>query len=405
MKTKPGLPLRSLLCLLLCLALLPALVKAAPAKPGATIDLGSHLFESAPHVVDAFAVSPQVCALLYQSPDEGLLELIFFDLEGQKVQDSVPLQGAQALLSKSWQGGSLCLRLYPAGWEEGQPLLTACINPDQTVTFGTAPDAETLLPGGEVAILTAQDGSLVAKDIKTGREDLLIKGIPPSFFTPQGQADYASYQAYQPVADDVGFDGKDEFGFPLPFALPQDPQSYAENEMWLVRSFHFYQPLDAQRFVYAAYGWEWGAGFGMYDLNTNTDHRFTGRGTLFGLKGGVLTGTSLQADPDSLQTTPLPGVITAQLEAVTAMEDGVVTYDLSPDGRLLAIAGLDTREEGAPMLRISDLKTGQALYEAQASATGALAQRVVFLDGARVMVLLLPGEGGPASLQVFALTE
>lgn len=403
MKNRRWRPLRLLLLLLLCLALLPQLAQAEPFLATTSIDLGRVLNESALHLVDAFVVNEQACALLYQSPGEGQLELIFFDLVGLKALHSVLLSGAESLLSRAMVGETLCLTFTPKGWEEGQPLLSACVQPDLTVTFGTTRDDEVLLPGGQTAILTAEDGSLVAKDVQTGQETLLIKGIPPSFLTPSGQPDYQSFLQYQPVKDDVGYDGQDAYGMQL--TLPKTQQEYEENEFQLVRSFHFYQPLSATRFVYAAFGWEWGAGFGVYDLAKKSDHRFTGRGSLFGLKDGKLISTTLIADTQTLQSSPLPKNITGQLEEVVAMEDSVVAYDIAKNGRLLAIAGLNTREEGAPVLRVSDLNTGRALYEAQPLSPDALPQRVAFVGSNRVLLFLLSEEGGPASLQLYTFSE
>jgi hypothetical protein len=208
---------------------------------------------------------------------------------------------------------------------------------------------------------------------------------------------------YVPCADDVGYDGKDMDGFELPFQHPLDEEGFYDNMMWFGRFFSMRQPLDEHRFVYAASGWEWGAGFGVYDLSTNTDHRITGRGYLYDLAGNMLFGSTLKADINTYETYQLPEAVQEQFAQVSAMEDGIVNYDLSPDGALLALTGLRSRDADHRALIVTDTTTGDLVRGYVIDNPSANENRVSFYGDENLMLLFTPEEPGEAYLYLVDL--
>lgn len=216
---------------------------------------------------------------------------------------------------------------------------------------------------------------------------------------------YETFLKYVPCWDDVIYDGTYKEGYPFPITFPIDEDTYYDNDLWLWRDFYVYKPLDEYRFVYRVFGWEWGAGYGIYDLRTHTDHRITGRGYLCGMAGNTLYGSALMADANTYESSPLPKTVQEQLNEASAMEDGVVDCDISPDGRLLALTGMKSRRSDASTVTVTDIRTGDIIKAYDIHNPFAWEYSVSFYGDTRFMLFFRPEEHGSAYIYLFDLEE
>ena len=363
------------------------------------IDLRPALGEDAQEIVGAWMLDRDSCVLHRLASDTGDEELIILNLQGPSVRarHAIPMTSYMKQLSRADGGATLLFET--AGQGDGSAsALSVQIRPDGQVSMVSLWDGPTPMADGQLAVSTDSGGSLLATETATGSQRLLLQGVPDSM--TQDDA-YARYLQYQPCADDVGYDGRDAEGNPLGLQLPLSEAAFEENYTWLWRSFYLHAPLDAQRFVYAAFGWEWGAGFGIYDLKTGQDHRFTGRGQLYGQYGNKLIGSSLIADVDSLEVRALPESIQEQLRQVSAMEDGHVNYAIPPSGSLLALTGLKSRQPDAHTLTLTDINSGKLVFSYDIEKPDASEDSISFLDDSRFLLFMSPQEGGSAYLYLF----
>ena len=324
------------------------------------IDLRTALGDDALTVEDAWMLNADVSVIIRQFPEIGGCELVLLDLRGLSVLSRTPVSHAEY---DSWhrpdrEDDALYLLFTPEGfnWDDpGFSFVKAIISPDGTVdTSASVPSRRTVMPGGKTAVREADDGSLYAVDPATDGEELLIQGVAGF----QGEYSYEAYLGYVPCRDDAGY-SVDEDGEPLPVPFPLDEDSFYDYWPFFYRAFTVHKPLDEHRFVYTVSGWECGAGFGVYDLRTRTDHRITGCGFFYGVRGNTLYGSSLTANADTYESSPLPETARKQLGEINAMEDGRVDYDISPDGRLLAFAGMKSREDSANTVTVTGILTGE----------------------------------------------
>ena len=116
----------------------------------------------------------------------------------------------------------------------------------------------------------------------------------------------------------------------------------------------------------------------MYDVFTQSDRRIIGTGDYFGRRGNILCGTNIMADCNSYEIKQLPTSISEQFEEVMAMEDGIILYDISADGKYLALTGLRSRKDGASDIAISDMATGDAVFTRNFAETDAEIYSVSF---------------------------
>lgn len=354
----------------------------------------------------AWMLNADVCVILLTPEDEGC-EIVLLDTRDLAILSRTPVPNADDLYDEGWEEGGFSLVLSPQDWDGSgffpPSYIKAVIAADGTVDVSVTQSRLTVMPGGKTAIRDADDGSLYAVDLATGGEELLIQGVA-------GEDDMGSYEAYLnyiPWPDDTGYDVKDEEGNPLPF--PLDEESYHNNAIWLYRSFHVYKPLDEYRFVYTAYGWEWSAGFGVYDLRTRTDHRITGvEGRFYGMGGNTLYGSALMADADTYEASPLPDKVRKQLEELEALEemqyDWQVAEDISPDGRLLALLDMAS-EDGDSTVTVTDLRTGNLLKAYEIYNPFANKDTVAFCGDTRLMLFCTPRDLGSAYLYLFNVGE
>lgn len=373
----------SLVILLCCLFVLPAAIGqsacVSPA-PGITqVDL-TKVFNQDQVIEGAWMLDESRCLLLTSRRDTQVYGLSLFNLNSCQASTLSTLPQDLSFLRQRFSNGQLQLHFQPLAEE-----MVLVVTVDQAGKVATSKQ-----PGGVLTLQEAwsfrsgDDGSLVFINPATGQEEELVQGLPSPYSPSGAGASYEDYLAYQPHKDEIGFDGGVE-----PFlSFPVDKATFAENQLWFWRSFYPVLALDEYRLVYVVMGWEWGAGFGVYDMGTLSDHRITGRGYFHGLAGNRLIGTYLMADLVTYQTSHLPQVIQNQLAEINAMEDGFVISAFSPNGDLIALAGLDARRSGEKTLLVSYLTTGKLLHGLDFSHLGLDVMGVSFYTNSKILLNL-----------------
>lgn len=348
------------------------------------IDLRDILGDEAMDVKDAFMLNSDICVILKSLQEDEGYEVIPIDLPNDTILSRTPVPYAedQYLCSDSGKEGNV-LELWIAS-QENRPRLgdepwedtiiysyiKINVSPDGIVDVGELlPNRLITMPDGKTMIHDAEDGELYAIDIETGEEKRL--NIP--------------YHEY--------------------------------DEGLSVRDFLVIKPLDEHRLVYSIFCWEWYAGYGIYDLKTHTNHRITGDGAFFGVRGNTLFGEFLQTDADTYEASLLPKPVQEQLAETTHMETGhLVHCDISPNGNLLALAGmnrvynlrypnmeLDSRYSHA--LTITDIQTGDIVKSFDIYNPLASESTISFIDDTRVMLFYAPEDLGSAFIYLFDIEE
>ena len=372
------------------------------------IDLRMVLGDDVLAVEDAWMLNTDASVILRQLPEIGGYELVLLDLRDLLVLSRTPIPHVRYYWHpQGWDDGVFYMLFPPKGSDMSDPAFSyikAVVEQDGTVDAGSsAPGRTTVMPGGKVTIREVDDGSLYAVNLDNGEEELLIQGVAGY----GGEYSYEAYLGYVPCRDDAGYNAGED-GEPLstpPFPLDED--SFHDYWPFFYREFYVYKPLDEYRFVYTAKGWEWGAGFGIYDLQTHTDHRITGSGYFYGARGNTLYGSFLTANADTYESSPLPKTVRQQLGEINAMEDGRVDYDISPDGRLLALTGMQSRYGDADdhTVTITDIQTGKVIQAYDIRNPFASEYRVTFYDNTRFMLFFQPEEFGSAYIYLFDAEE
>lgn len=258
------------LALLVCLYQNPAYAELRTIVPEGVreIDLRTVLGDDALEVSEAWMLNTDIFVCLRNQPEDEGCELIVLDTQNGLILSRTPIPHIDYPDGQHWDAGVLTLwfKIWgnTADWEpyDRAPTdyFTASVSLDGTVDVSVITQSGyTIMPGSKTAVREANDGSIYAVDLATDEEELLLQG---------STARYDAAQKYVPFGDELP-DAPEghEFQF-YPFQ-PGD-----------TRMFYMYKPLDEHRFVYQVKGWEWGAGYGVYDLRTRTDHRITGRGGL-----------------------------------------------------------------------------------------------------------------------------
>jgi hypothetical protein len=171
-----------------------------------------------------------------------------------------------------------------------------------------------------------------------------------------------------------------------------------------IRDFRYVTPLDDHRFVYGIKAWEWEAGFGVYDLQTHTDHRVTSHGYFLGVAGGYIFGSTLKADANTYTTSALPESLWSMLEFIYSIKNDYLDHSISPDGKLLALTG--RYSSYAPYdightVTITDINTGEIVKTYDLGHPRADESTVAFYDDTHVMLLCWPEEFGSAFIYLF----
>ena len=319
------------------------------------IDLRVILGDDAREVKKAWMQNADICILLRSQPEDEaekygptLYELIVLDMQYLSILSRTPVPNASYYFHQGREDDAFRFWFTPIevtleepqddslSWmdDAARSYICVSISRDGTVDIGDSVRSElTVMPGGKIAIRTAIDGSLYGEDLTTGKEDLLIQGIPRELWQPntpeelQTVAAFEAYAKYVPCWDELeDWDDKEELDF------------------YNTREFHVSKPLDEFRFVYTVSSWEWSAGYGIYDLQTRTDHQITRQGDFFGMVGDTLFGESLKASINTYESARLPELVREQFEAAARRDTGaLVDCDISPDGKSVALTGMMAR--------------------------------------------------------------
>lgn len=362
------------------------------------IDLRTVLGDGAQHVKNVWMLQDNRCIILQTRyvEEEGFEHtIVFWDVEHRSILSQASVSRAEYQTWPGWDDGAFYL-LFALEQDTSSGTgpseyryKRASISLDGMVSVDDdMPDRLTMMPGGKTAIRDGADGGLYAVDIATGKEQLLLFGISVADMFAAG---FNTIAEYVPFWDEYR---DDEY-----------PYDLVDMNIYFVRDFYVYAPLDEHRFVYGVNGWEWGVGYGVYDLRTRTDHRITGRDYFFGIGGDWLFGEALMADANTYETFPVAASVQEQFGWVMAQENGHVAYNISPDGRLLALTGMKSRREDASTVTITDLQTGDALIDYNIDNPFAYEYSVDFYDDTHLMLFCRPQEHGSAYLYLFDLTE
>lgn len=382
------------------------------------IDLRKILGDDALGISNAWMMNENVCVLLRSPLEDGEKELIWLNLQDLSILSRTPVPYEGFFAGQGWEDGTLCLLFEPDGqdfysheyyytYDPEITYIKAIVAQDGTVSFDGASSKLTLMPGGDTAIREGHYGSLYSVDMDTGEERLLIQGTAG----PYGIVSYEAYLKYVPFRDDEGFYEEDANGNLISLPFPQDEESYPMYGAY--HGFSMYKPLDEYRFVYVGYGWEWGTGFGIYDLQTNTDHRITGRESFFGMVGNTLYGSILSADANTFASSTLPQPVQDEFERVVDSWWGgsVADYDISPDGMLLALLDTQSMREGsaagseAHTVTITDIQRGDLVKTFDIDNPFATESTVSFYDDTRLMLFYRPEDLGSAYIYLFDIAE
>jgi hypothetical protein len=361
-----------LLSCLLVLSLSAGLAQPARAKdvPSTTlktlsssnINLSKCLGYEAAHAANAWMLNDEVCVVLLRPPEADYAELALVHVEDVQVLSRTSVAGISYLRECRWDDDVLYLVFAPPYSEDTGVIpeyIKASIAQDETVSLDTVPSDGIIMPDGDTFIHEA-GGSLYAIDLLTGGNTLLLQGVPDPYSDSFQGDTYEIFQQYEAGPDEMWYDGTNEDGYPLSLAI--DEETFYDNEIQFWRNYHVVKALDDSRFIYAVYGWEWGAGFGIYDLKTHTNYRITGRGYFYDTVGNTLYGSYLTADSETYQSTPLPLALQEQFEKVNAQVDEVTDYSVAPNGRLVAFMSDLPDESDYKLLSVMDAQSGNTLW-------------------------------------------
>ncbi len=174
----------------------------------------------------------------------------------------------------------------------------------------------------------------------------------------------------------------------------------------LMRGFRVCKALDAHRFLYRVYVWEGdGAGYGVYDLATRTDHRITGRGAFLGMGGNTLYGDMLMADADTYETSTLPEVSRNQMEQINGyFGSDYIHHDISPDGRLFALFNRET--DDVYTITVTDIRAGKVVWMHEVKDVAWTPYwQMAFRDETRLILFHEPLNEGSPHIYLIDLSE
>ena len=379
------------------------------------IDLSTIFGDDVQYIEDAWMLNANICAILQRLKfDEGYdNEIIVLDMKNRSVISRTQIPRISSPDRQGWEDGvfymSFILRQEPriywkdmTDWSQynNYAYIKASISPEGKVELSDIMQkCYTVMPDGKAAVYTADDGSLYAIDLVTREEELLIQGIPKVLVWPESSLYVDSLDVmptYVPFWDELPSDDWDEIkdgSFPF----------IADDLEMTIREFDVVEPLDEFRFVYKVNGREWGNGFGIYDLQTRTDHRITGRGMFIGMRQDTLFGASLKADANTYKSSPLPKSVQEQFTRI-AWILGLKHYDISPDARLVAMArpmsNLKGADYGIPVT-LTNIQNGDIIKNYNIGNSYATEQTLNFYDNTHFMLFCKSEKHGSAFIYLF----
>ncbi|HML39019.1 MAG TPA: hypothetical protein PKA19_16620, partial [Bacillota bacterium] len=344
-------------------------------------------------------------------------EIILLNMQNRSILSRTPVPNVYYNYRQGWEGDAFYLLFEQEGMRRYDPTpscIKVTVARDGTVDIDdSAPSRLTVMPGGKTAVRTANDGSLYAVDVATGEEDLLIQGVPGlGLLWDEGYTD-DEIEEYFPFFDE---DYRDAVAAYVPFwdELPENWEelndssypfeSTVGSDIFSIRQFHVEAPLDEHRFVYCVSSWEWCNGYGVYDLQTRTDHRITGRGYFYGVAGDKLFGSTLMADANTYETFPLLESVREQFTEIYNF-DSPAGYDISPDGRLLALTSMKSWDSGASNVTITDIETGNIVKAYDLLNPFATVSSITFYDNARLMLFFRAEDLGSSFIYLFDIEK
>ncbi len=366
------------------------------------VNLSKIIGSEAEHAANAWMLNEEVCALCLQPPEDESMEVLLIQMKDVAVLSRHPVPGATYLEGYGWDGDTFYMEFmaWDAENEDAPPKrIRVSVATDYVVSVREVSRSSITMPDGQTIIREADDGSLYADNLLTKESNLLLQGVRAPYTADLQEVPYELFLQYEASPDEVGYDGTDMEGNPLPFALPIDEQTFRDNDIWFWRNYHAVKALDDSRFVYTVSGWEWGAGFGIYDLKTHTNYRMTGRGYYYGMVGSTLYGSSLAVDSETYQAKPLPPTVQAQLEKVSALMDEVTVYDISPDGKMMAFLEDVSEDAEYKLMTILDAQTGNTLWVEEVLEGFSGSFNIQFYGNARLMIYAR-AEDEPAQLML-----
>ncbi len=366
----------------------------------AEIDLGDIIGNDAVYAESAWMLNPDVCVVYLSLPDEERVEIVLVDVNNAQVLSRTAVSDVSYPNKTGWEEGSFYIVFAPPYTEDASADAAdtrVSVAQDGTVSVCSVPRNCITMPDGTV-IRAENDGLYSIKYLTEEAEEsaLLLQGVPHPYASNFQDDAYEAFQQYEACPDEVGYDGTDEEGLSLSIAFPMDEDTFNDHAIWFSRTYNVYKALDDTRFLYTVSGWEWGAGFGIYDLATRTNHRITGRGYLYGMAGNKLYGSALVVDSDTYQSEPLPLAIQEQFKKVSALVDEVTVYDMAPDGKLIAFIESCPDEESA-LFTLMDAQTGGTTWQSEMPEGFPDNCRIRFYGNAQLMIFA-KAEEEPAQL-------
>ena len=307
-------------------------------KEALEVDMREVLGDAMSDVADARMLTPQVMGILVKSAGAKSYELFLYSVEKKRILSHHLLNTAMDVDSVEVEGNTLKIMLYRAEnaqEEEVREWLKITATKDGIITMETiVPDDGRLItmPGGETVIREGDDGSLYCVHSITGKEEELLHGISYEALEKKG---YAAFEGYKPFGKNDLNHRKDENGKPLKLT---EENFFLDDEVFNIRSFEFWKPLDDHRFIYKVNGWEESRGYGIYDLAKRKDHRIAAAGEPIGLGGDYLFGSYEFTSIQTYKTVALKKRIKDGNYSVFENSGEESSYHVSPDGRWLALA-------------------------------------------------------------------
>lgn len=355
------------------------------------IDLEKLIGLDANSALDALVMNQSTCVLLIHSPETQNTDIVLFDTDDEQVISATTVTNADVLQGHYWCEGNLYLWLQPSIEENTEKIgehVEVRITQGRQVSISIKKQEVMVMPGGEIGVFGAPDGSLVALNLMSNSTELLLQGVPDNLSSDRDDLlAYLKYLQYVPHLDEIGYSSTNE-NVP-PFTHPLSESDFHENEVWLWRYYEPFEPIDEHRFVYAVAGWEWNAGYGIYDMENHVNYRIAGDGMLLGRRGARLFGSNMETDVETYHSRRLPLTMRELLSKIADQEDHTTSFDLSPNGELLAIAGSKTT--GNATISILSTQTGntQSIVDIPPPFSSHEC-RVSFLNDTSVLLLYLP---------------
>lgn len=355
-------------------------------------------------VVDARMLTPQVMGILAKSAGTKTYELSLYSVEKNTILSHHLLDTAMEVDSVEVENSTLVIVLYQPEDSEAvdeQERLKITATKDGIITMETSqPDDGRLkaMPGGKTIIREGVDGSLYCVNPATGKEEELLHGVSYEALEEKG---YAAFEGYKPFGKDDLNHRKDENGKALKL---NEENFFLEDEVFNIRTFEFWKPLDDHRFIYEVNGWEDSRGYGIYDLTKRKDHRIAAVGDPVGLGGEYLFGSFELTNIQTYKTSSLKKRIKDDAYSVFENLDEESSYYVSPDGRWIALVEPPFYVLHESGVFVFETRTGKLVQHGIIDNPFATPLRLSFYDQTHFQIFCDPKPGGWSFVYLFDIT-